>query len=418
MRIVHVSTCDVRGGAARAAYRLHTGLGRLGHDSRMFVLVRESDDASVVAFLPPVDFRSRVRRRFLRARIAADFAPYRRTRPSRLELFSDDRAPGGAGVVAAMPAADVVTLHWVAGFVDYQAFFAAVPARTPVVWRLTDMTPFTGGCHYDQGCGRFTEGCGACPQLGSTAPNDLSRRVWRRKARALAACPADRLHVVAPSAWMAEQVKRSPLLGGFPLSVIPNGVDTREFAPRDRATARDVLGVPRTARVVLFAADPVHQPRKGLARLVEALAGLADRRDLLLVTVGSGAPALGATAVPHRHLGRVEYRWLSLVYSAADVFVIPSLQDNLPGTVLEAMACGTPVVGFAVGGIPEMVRHDATGLVVEPPRAAPLGAAIETLLADPERRRRMAEAGRRVVESEYSVEQQARRYSDLYGSLG
>jgi glycosyltransferase involved in cell wall biosynthesis len=416
MRIVHVSTYDVRGGAARAAYRLHSGLRRLGHDSRMFVLVRESDDPSVGAFLPPMDLGSRLRRRVMRARIAAEFAKYRRTRPPRLEQFSDDRAPGGAGVVAALPAADVVTLHWIDGFVDYRTFFAAVPKRSPVVWRLADMAPFTGGCHYDGGCGRFTEGCGACPQLGSTAPDDLSRRVWRRKEAALAECPPDRVHIVTPSAWMAEQVKRSPLLGRFPLSVIPNGVDTTVFAPRDPATARGVLGLPGAARVVVFVADDVSQPRKGLALLVEALAGVASR-DLCLVSIGSGRPALGETGIPHRHLGRVEHRWLSLVYSAADLYVFPSLQDNLPSTVLEAMACGVPVVGFGVGGVSEMVRHGETGLVVEPGRVEALGSAIGELLDDTGRRRAMAEACRRVVEAEYSLERQVQRYSELYESI-
>ncbi|MGQ0810071.1 MAG: glycosyltransferase family 4 protein [Nitrospiraceae bacterium] len=416
MKILHLSTNDIRGGAARAAYRLHLGLQRLGHESSMLVTTKSSQDPSVIELTRPTSFPARIRRRLRRRKIVRDFSRYCTSRPSGYEQFSDDRSQYGGEVVAQLPTCDVINLHWVADFVDYRAFFALAPSRTPVIWRLADMNALTGGCHYDHECGRFLTGCGLCPQLGSLDANDLSRTVWRRKFEVFRMCDPHKLHIVALCRWMAEQVQHSPLLGKFPVTIIPNGIDLQEFAPRDPRLARELLGIPQETCVVLFTSDDVNNRRKGLALLFEALSGLDRTSNLLLVSVGSGRPAIG-DQFPSLHLGHIDYRWLSLVYSAADVFVIPSLQDNLPNTVLESMACGTPVVGFAVGGIPDMVRHEMTGLLVPPFDVRALRAAIMTVVQNPARRYEMAGHCRRVAVEEYSLDRQARRYSELYKTL-
>ena len=382
----------------------------------MFVGTRSSDDTAVVEFAPPTDLMSRLQRRFRRERIARDFLYYQALRPADCELFSDDRSPYGTCLLSQLPACDVINLHWLAGFVDYRDFFAAVPKHIPLVWRLADMNPLTGGCHYDDGCGKFTHACGACPQLGSIQENDLSRKIWERKQTAFRLCDPKRLHLVVLSRWMLEQVKQSPLLCNFPVTMIPNGVDLEEFAPRDRRVARDILRIPDGARVVLFIADNATNRRKGFSFLTEALNGLDHQSDLFLLSVGSGK-LLPSDRIPYLHLGPIDYRWLSLVYSAADLFVIPSLQDNLPNTVLEAMACGTPVVGFAVGGIPDMVRPGITGLLVPPCDVVGLLAAILDLVHDERKRKEMSSSCRRIAVEEYSLELQARRYSEIYKSL-
>ena len=168
MRIVHLSTSDTAGGAARAAYRVHTGLVRLGHDSRMFVSTRFSRDAAVDRFFPSKDLVSKIRRRVRRRAIERDFARYEGCLPERHELFSDDRTEHGIDMARQVPACDLVNLHWVAGFLDHVSFFeyfARERKDVPIVWRLADMAPLTGGCHYDVGCGRFTARCGACAAL-------------------------------------------------------------------------------------------------------------------------------------------------------------------------------------------------------------------------------------------------------------
>ena len=417
MRIVHVSTHDTSGGAARATYRLHTGLRNLGHESLMYVSRRSTQDPSVIEYVPPGRATSRLARLLRREQIARSMASHQASASKTLfEIFTDDRSQYGADPATQLPKCDILNLHWIAGFIDYRAFVAALPPHLPIVWRLADMNAFTGGCHFDGGCGRFTEACGCCPQLGSTSAKDLSRSIWKRKRDAFRKRFADRLHVVTLTPWMTDQVRRSSLLSGYPVTEIPNGVDLTEFAPRDKCLVREVLGIPRGALVVLFIAEFTTNRRKGFSLLAQALMGLAGMDNLFLLSVGRHEPEL-SDCIPHLHLGSVDYRWLYQVYNAADVFVIPSLQDNLPNTVLESMACGTPVVGFAVGGIPDMVRQEVTGILAPAGDVAALQASIAALLRDGKLRTEMSRNCRQVAVEEYSVELQARRYSELYTSL-
>src|SRR5215211_4905273 len=238
MRIVHLSTSDTVGGAARAAFRLHTGLKRLGHDSTMLVLRRAGGDPDVIRFKAPADLYSRVRMKFRTRRIQKDFDRYLATRPPGFELFSDDRSSFAEHIVRQIPPCDLINLHWVSDYLDYEHFFRLLPMDVPVVWRLADMAPLTSGCHYDHGCGRFTAQCGACPQLGSNDPNDLSHEIWTRKSRALSSVAPGQLNLVGTSKWIASESRRSSLLKQFPVTVIPNGLDVTEFTPRDKGFSR------------------------------------------------------------------------------------------------------------------------------------------------------------------------------------
>jgi glycosyltransferase involved in cell wall biosynthesis len=311
----------------------------------------------------------------------------------------------------------VINVHSMFHFVDFGVFFRTVPKLTPVVRTLHDMSFFTGGCHLDAGCGRYAQRCGACPQLGSHDERDLSRQVWERKRSALQAVEPDRLHLVTPSRWLAEAVRRSSLLRRFSVTVIPHGVDHDVFAPRDRRFARDVLGIPQDARVVIFVAEPIDRPVKRLSWLVRALEQIADRAHPLLVTAGGGGADV-EVSMPHMHLGDIRNeRLLSLAYSAADVIAVPSQQENFPLTVLEALACGVPVVGSAVGGISEIVRDGVTGLLVPPDDVSALATALDELLQSPARRAQLAATSRRLAMEEYSLDVQARRYADLYAQV-
>lgn len=417
MKIVHISTVDISGGAARAAYRLHTALRRVGQDSTMLVARSTSDDPTVTAVTPSNKFTFRLWRRLRRQRMARDFAAYRTSRPDGYEAFSDDRSPLGRDLSRELPSCDVINLHWVAGLLDYEEFFLSRQS-TPVVWTLHDLNAFTGGCHYDLGCGRYATRCGQCPQLGSSAERDLAYDVWQRKKKLLSGVPSVGLRFVSPSRWLAAEAKRSPFMSKFTVDVISNGVDIEAYSPRDRAAARDVLGISQDAQVVLFLADVVNNRRKGFELLSGILTGCAKRvKNLTLLSLGQNAPQW-ETGIPWFHVGFVgDDRLLSFMYSAADLFVIPSIQDNLPNTVLEAMACGIPVVGFNVGGIAEMVRHGVTGLSVPPSDATLLGSAIVELLQDSARRKDMGLQCRRTAVEDYSLELQALRYRDLYKSL-
>jgi glycosyltransferase involved in cell wall biosynthesis len=418
LRVVHLSHKDLAGGAARCAHRLHRGLRALHHDSHMLVAHRDSEDPSISRVTPADTITDRLRGRLRALRIRRDFDRYRSTRPSWPELFSDDRARYEVEAHRRVRAADVVNLHWIAGLVDYRRFFGTVAGDLPVVWTLHDMNAFTGGCHYDAGCGRFKARCGACPQLGSQSERDLSGDIWTRKNGVFGSLSSESLHIVTPSRWLADEVRRSSIFNDrFPVSVIPYGLDTDDFAPRDRAVARQVLGIPQDAKVVLFVAQAVGVRRKGFALLAEALESMQDVPGLFLLSLGSGRPTIRAS-IRHSHFRSVsDDRLLSLIYSAADVFVVPSLEDNLPATVLEALACGTPVAGFDIGGIPDMVRPGVTGSLASAGDVKGLRRAILDLLQDDEGRREMGASCRRIAEDEYRLDIQARRYEALYEQL-
>jgi glycosyltransferase involved in cell wall biosynthesis len=381
----------------------------------MYVLNKQSDDESVRQFQPSRDLLTRIRRRWRRQRIQRAFARYDETRPDGLEPFTDDRTPFAGRIFDQMPSADVINLHWIRGFVDLQVFFERV--SVPVVWTLHDMNAFTGGCHYNVGCEKYAAACGACPQLGSDDEQDLSRAIRQRKSEAYqSAIEADQLNIVAPSQWLAQEARRSSLLQEAPISVIPNGLDTAVFQPRETAGLRQAIEIPDHHQILLFVAQSTQNHRKGFDLLQKALGELSGDH-MTLVSIGSHKPKLEAD-LPHVHLGSIQSDLLlSVFYSAADVFVIPSLQDNLPNTVLESMACGTPVVGFDTGGIPDMVRPGETGWLADTGNVPALRKSIETALADDDARQRLGERCREVVENEYTLEVQAQRYSHLYQRL-
>jgi glycosyltransferase involved in cell wall biosynthesis len=418
MRVLHVATSDIAGGASRAAYRIHSGLRKIGHESVMFVARRTSEDPAVVEYRPGKDLGGRVCRLVRERRIYRSLLRYHAGRPIGYDIFSDDRTPYGRDWLTQLPSCDVINLHWVADFVDYRRFFSSIPPDTPVVWRLADMNPFTGGCHFDAGCGKFKSGCGGCPQLGSNYRMDLSHQIWRRKFRAFKKIGSRNLHIVVLNRSMVDTVRASPLLEGFPVTVIPNGLDINEFAPRDREAAREILGLPVQGRIVLFAADYMQDRRKGLSLLIEALDDLKGIENLFLLSMGSGHPETSGH-IAHRHVGRIhDDRMLSIVYSAADLFVFPSLQETFGQTALEAMACGTPVIGFdGVGCIPDLIPCDQTGRKVPLGDVKGLRSAIAELLRDSAGLAEMSAHCRRIVVEKFNLELQAKRYAELYRGL-
>lgn len=243
-KVVHLSTYDVAGGAARAAYRLHDGLRRVGIDSSMVVREARTSDGSVIRFEPATTFCKRAERRIRREHIERKLRPAIPPDSHTVEPFRTDRSEYGTDILSKLPPYDILNLHWIADFVDYPSFFGAFSKNTRVVWTLHDMNAFTGGCHYDLGCGRYLRQCGDCPQLVAAGPNDLSHEIWTRKKSLFDQLSAEQIHFATPSTWLAEKVRCSPILGRFPVSVIPSGLDLTEFSPRDVGRAREVFGIP------------------------------------------------------------------------------------------------------------------------------------------------------------------------------
>lgn len=406
MRIAHISYSDGRAGAYAAAYRLHRALVGLGADSHMLVSQATRGDERVHLAPAPLG------RVLARAALPLDQLP---ARIAGAAGFSPGWASAGlpARLDALRP--DVAHLHWTIG----AASVGDLPRiGRPLVWTLHDMWPFTGGCHYSGDCERFVEGCGRCPLLGARRWADLSRLTWARKRRAWAGL---KIALVAPSRWMAEQAARSALFAGRPIEVIAYSLDLGVYRPGDRLAARARLGLPPDQRLLLFGgmrADA--DPRKGYDLLVGALERLVAQgrgADLALATFGSeaAAPVAGLRSYA---LGRLnDDAALATAYAAADLFVAPSREDNLPNTVCEAMACGLPVAAFAVGGLPELVEHGASGYLARPFDIDDLAAGIAQIMADDRLRATMGQRARALAEERLDAARQARRYLELYERL-
>ncbi len=409
MKITLLNSHDRAGGAARAANRLHLALRDLGIDARMLVQIKQGDQASVIGPQTAAGLLT------ANLRPAADLLPTlvypRRTKATFYPGWLPERM--ARRVKAMQP--DIVHLHWITG--------GALNVRSlrkvgrPLVWTLHDMWAFTGGCHYDDGCGRFNNGCGRCPVLGSGSVFDLSRIGWRRKLRAYRNLT---LRIVTPSRWLGEKVRDSALLGRYPVSVIPNPIDTRLFRPIDRRLARDLLGLPPDRSIVLFGAlRSTSDRRKGFGLLRPALQefGRTDRgRESCAVIFGASrpdeAPDLGMDCIFMGTLA--DDLSLCLLYCAADVLVAPSTQENLSNTVMESLSCGTPAVTFRVGGMPDMVEHQVNGYLAQPFESEDLARGIGWVLQDGRRHLALSASARAKVLEEFDQAKIARRYVALY----
>lgn len=302
---------------------------------------------------------------------------------------------------------DVVHLHWVTGGFLHPATLKDI--RAPIVWTCHDMWPFTGGCHYAKSCEKYERRCGSCPRLASDTERDLSRRTWDRKS---AAFEDVEITVVAPSRWMAECASNSSLLEGSTVEVIPNGLDTERFRPREPDRVRSKFGVDEEASLVVFGADSA-VPRKGHDLLVEALGELEAPDDVHVVGFGSEDP-LDVEGVATTSLGYLSESDLLGLYSDADAVVVPSRQESFGQLASEALSSGTPVVAFDATGVRDIVDHEATGYLAEPFDPDDLARGIEWVLADGDRWRRLSERARSVAEERYSLRTVARRHRKLY----
>jgi len=424
-KVAHLCTQDF-GGAGKAAYRLHKGLQKIGVDSTMLVLNKKSGDPSVRVFPPEYPgplmqsldvstYESPIWQQQI-LRWQTELTKYQ-NRPAGFEMFTDALSNIQLEQVQEIRDADIINLHWVAGALDYPTAPLALRDKK-IVWTLHDMNPFTGGCHYSGDCEKYKECCGACPQLGSNIEEDLARQNWNQKYYAFQNLD---LNIVTPSKWLANCVSQSSLLSKFPVTVTPYGFPLDIFRPYPKNDIRKSLNIPENAKVILFGADSIVNARKGFVYLLEALKRLKPNKEHTTVVLTFGDFPQGLqinTDHPIYNLGSLtDENQVALAYSAADVFVIPSLEDNLPNTVVEAMACGVPVVGFKIGGIPDMIEHRKNGFLARPTDIDSLLEGIEWALSASDRGAAISSLCRKTSENKYALEIQAKTYKALYDSL-
>ena len=407
MNVLHLSTADIEQGAARAAYRLHSGLKQIGLSSEMLVRSKRTLD-------PTVHVSSHLSTKLSPA---IDGLPARLYRDRDRDVFSAQWFPGNVVQMARSLQPDIVNLHWIAnGFLQIESLRQL---NRPLVWTLHDMWPFTGGCHYTRECQGYLKQCGSCDHLNSQRDWDLSRWIWQRKAKAWKDL---NITVVSPCQWLAECISKSRLMAHCPVHIIPNGLDVQTYRPTAVKLARKLLDLPQHKKIVLFGASPglTEGTRKGIQYLLPALQQLNQcKEEVELVVFGAIAPkSPPQLGYPIRYLGKFhDDLSLSLIYSAADVMVVPSVQEAFGQTATEALACATPVVAFRATGPKDIVKHQQTGYLADPFEAADLARGIDWILADPERHQRLRLAARQSATHEFSLEVQARRYLSLYETL-
>jgi glycosyltransferase involved in cell wall biosynthesis len=414
LKTLSLSTFDNQGGAARATYRLHQGLEQIGVESWILCQSKFSQDTKVVGGKTSSGIEQ-IKTGF---RLTLDQLPLKLYRQKSKQLFSPHWLSSKPHQQIAKLNPDIINLHWIsAGYLQIETL---ARFSQPLVWTLHDMWSFTGGCHYNQSCNKFTATCGTCPLLGSSKEGDLSRHIWQRKQKSWKDL---NLTIVTPSQWLGDSAKASSLFGDRRVEVIPYGLDTEIYRPIEQSTARKLLQLPQDKQLVLFLSlNATSDQRKGFHLLQPALQQLshsAGQDQLELMVVGASAPEnppeLGFKA---HYLGILEDDLtLALAYSAADVFVAPSLQDNLPNTVLEAIACGTPCVAFDIGGMPDMIDHQQNGYLAKPFVIEDLTEGIRWVLADSSRLKNLGHSARTKAEQEFALKIQARRYQKLYQEI-
>lgn len=361
MRVVHLSKNDIGGGAARAAFRLHTEMLNIGIDSKMFVLNKEKlgdDNIQSVTTLNKRIFS------LIRDFVNVAFSSF--ANKSKW-IFSFDLIGVNTSKYLALKIADVIYVHWVnGGFMTIKNIEELLRLNKQVVFILHDMWSLTGGCHYSFECIQYSENsCRDCPLMESRSRKYFPRFFYKKKAEIFT--KYKNYQIVTPSKWLGDCARKVPYFSNTKISVIPNPLDYNIFKPSSKKGARSILNIDIDTKLILFVADlGTENPYKGWKFLEEALLKLSaeSQYEIQVMVLGCDRNLELEKLLPYKihFTGRLfdEYS-LSLVYNAADVFVTPSLADNLPSTVLESISCGTPVVGFRVGGIPDMIKHQENG---------------------------------------------------------
>ncbi|MEQ9363127.1 MAG: glycosyltransferase [Leptospirales bacterium] len=421
MKVLLLGHNDGPSGAGRAVARLHAGLLEAGTQSKL--IVAESN-AGLVETIAPGGFPAKLKTNLQKY---ADRLPLLAYRKRNRGFISTSFFSGSArSQLKEAGEYDLVHVHWPnGGFLRPEAYRKF---SRPLVWTLHDSWGFTGGCHVPGDCDRFVEQCGECPQLASRRGYDLSRRVWRRKRRAWRDVE---MTLVTPSQWMADKIRRSSLLGDYPVYVLPNGIDTRIYRPFARKEARARLGLPIDAKVILFGAvNATSDPNKGYDLFSTAMEILARRKKpnggteapLALTVFGSrldprrAQQKIHSSGYPLYEVGSFsDDLSLALIYSAADVMCVPSRQESFGQTAAEAMACGTPVVAFAATGLLDIVDHKINGYLAEAYDPADFARGVEWALKAGHRD--LESAARQKIETTFRIDRIAKKHTELYESL-
>ncbi|MEP7263542.1 MAG: glycosyltransferase [Bacteroidota bacterium] len=382
MKVVHVSTSS-SGGAGIAALRLHKFLLKNNIDSH-FLSKNKSSDAIANYHLLDDEYKGIPRvKTILKNQLektgltvtgnSGYSRKYLQNKPPGFEYFSFPYSNVYIESCPVIQSADIVHLHWIAeDFINYPSFFTSLKNKK-FIWTLHDMNPFTGGCHHADNCVNYQSQCRNCPQLPEQHCATLAFKMQQLKSSIYSRFDKNNFLIVTPSQWMLDKSKSSVCFNNFNHHKIANPVNNVHFSPTDRNEARKTLGLPLDKKILLYISHNISNERKGISNLLEAVK-LSGIPDLLLCAVGHST-----TPNPGIHqLGYInDDRKMATAYSAADIYILPSLAENFPNTIIESLLCGTPVIASNTGGIPEQITDD--GILTEPGNIPAVANAIQTI---------------------------------------
>lgn len=419
MNISIVSTLDNVGGAAIAAYRLFKGLKELKQEPVMLVKEKKSNDPGIYKIrtkAPEYKIEQMLFQQIHKEEIFQN-------RSERSNTWFSLLYPGyDLSKTQVIANSEIINLHWIAGFQSVETIESLLKMKRPVVWTLHDENPYTGGCHYTAGCTKYQKDCKNCLQLNEDSFQlpfySLKNKInlWNQN-----------LTIVTPSKWLAQGAKKSRVFKDLRVEVIPNSLETDIFKPKAKNLAKKELGLDPQLITLLFGAYTGFEKRKGFVKLLDAMKyclqdkefkTLVKKAGIKILTFGPPQEDLEKLDIEIELIGYInDKERLSSIYSAAEIFILPSLEDNLPNTMLEAMACGTPVIGFEVGGLPDMVENDVTGYLAPCFDSEKLGRLILTLVFDKNKRNQMSGNCRQLIEKKFKLQDQAGNYLELFNDL-
>ncbi len=418
LKVVHLNTYDGNGGAGRACLRLNLALNTGKEiESGIVVFYKFGQNPLVKTFTNTLAKRAYAAFTILTERLLAK----RFLKPVKIP-FSFTWFGHSVIHHPDVLAADVIHLHWVNhSFLNPKQLEELAKLNKPIVWTFHDSNAFTGGCHVRYKCDHFENECGDCPVLVDANPNDISHQIWKQKNEAYQKL---KFQVIAPSSWMRKSVLRSSLMKGKQVNVIPNTLETNVFKLQNQTEARVKLNLPTDKFIFLTGFMPSKKDsHKGAAYLLESLGLLAGKRSIniknieLVVFGNRNTGDVPAFPFKTTFLGTIsEDEKLAACYAAADAFLIPSLEDNLPYTVMESLACGTPVIAFTTGGIPDMVSHQQNGFLAEYKSAQSFCDGMEWIINYPVKEA-LHKNARETVMQNFSEKVIAKHHSALYKNL-
>lgn len=358
-KILIINTAETKGGAAVACNRLHIGLREMGYDSKMLVRHKSSDDDSVIVFTDnKFDLNLNLFLFYIELFILKFFK--KKGNDFSLGVFGPSLHKHPL-----VKEADVIHIHWTQNsFLSLNELEKLEKLGKKIIWTLHDMWAFTGGCHYNQTCEKFKTNCHACPQLKNTFILDFSKNIFKKKQKVY----SKNIEIVTPSVWLGRESMNSTLLKNNTHHVIPYNIDFNLFNQKDKIEAKKHFGINPDKKIILFVSMNVEDSRKGFEYLKSAILDLEKADSLFsekyeILAIGRNNNENHFKTRVH-YTGRLsDFEKISMAYSAADVFVAPSVQDNLPNTVIESLACGTPVVAFNIGGMVDMIEHESNGYI-------------------------------------------------------